>query len=172
MNLYLESETIGSFLIESSISYLVGQPYAQFINSSYGNKTELEISIVVNNTTKVSINTTSVEIGKTSEIYFDLGQLSANSAGYTVTIQGSLPHSESSLYTATTELLYLPRRTDGGSVTRIDNLYGGLSVLKGNDTEWSLIFPYTYYGKPNNYLLMTSDARVVHISTIRYETDL
>lgn len=166
MNLYLESETFGSFLVDTSISYIVGQPYIQSINSSYGNKTELEISIVVNNTTELSINTTSVRIGKTSEVYFDLRQLSASFTGYTVTIQGSLPYSELSLYTATTELLYLPRRTDGGSVTRIDNLYGGLSVLKGNDTDWSLIFPYTYYGKPINHLSMASAASDIHRSTI------
>ncbi len=50
-------------------------------------------------------------------------------------------------YTATTELYFIPERTDGGSVVKVDNLYGGLQIqdyLK-NSTAWTPLFPYTFY---------------------------
>ena len=52
------------------------------------------------------------------------------------------------VYIASTKLLRLPSRKDGGSITKIDNLYGGLLVTftgtSGNG-PWTPIFPYSYY---------------------------
>lgn len=54
------------------------------------------------------------------------------------------------IYTASTQLSRLPRRKDGGSVTKIDSLYGGLLVkttlsTNSNDGAWVPLFPYSYY---------------------------
>lgn len=148
MSLYLESDSIGSFLVDTSISYIVGRPYLNGNNSRHVNQTTLEIKISFGNSTTLDMNTTSVGIGSTDqEIQFDLEQFPPSLTPYNVTLQGSLPYSNGARYAASTQFVRLPRRTDGGSATRLDNLYGGLSVVKGNETEWSLIFPYTYYGE-------------------------
>lgn len=54
------------------------------------------------------------------------------------------------IYTASTQLSRLPRRKDGGSVTNIDGLYGGLLVKttltpNSSDGAWTPLFPYSYY---------------------------
>ena len=47
-------------------------------------------------------------------------------------------------YTASTQLLRLPERNDGGSVTKIDNLFGAL-IVKDVDRSWEPLFPYSFY---------------------------
>lgn len=78
------------------------------------------------------------------------------------------------VYTAFTQFFRLPSRKDGGSVTKIDSLYGGLIVgtnIKSNQGTWTPFFPYSYYldGKwlaegPNNMEVLKSYGyNVLHI---------
>ncbi|KUL83931.1 hypothetical protein ZTR_06824 [Talaromyces verruculosus] len=65
---------------------------------------------------------------------------------YIITAVGILSHGDhETMYEASTELYRLPQRTDGGSATRLDHLYGSLGVIRKNETDWKPIFPYTYY---------------------------
>lgn len=78
------------------------------------------------------------------------------------------------IYIASTKLLRLPSRKDGGGVTKIDSLYGGLLVkftgTSGNGS-WTPIFPYSYYldgnwlaESPNNMeILKNYGYNVLHI---------
>ena len=55
---------------------------------------------------------------------------------------------DSHIYVASTELFRLPTRTDGGSVTKIDSLYGGLLTKTSESSvvnPWTPIFSYSYY---------------------------
>lgn len=161
MTLYLDSDLDGSFLVDASISDLVGEPYYGAGNSSYHGKTDLDLQITINNSTRLLLNSTSVKVGTVdNEIGFSLSQLPASLEPYNITVRGSLRYDKGVSYRATTEVLRLPHKADGGSTTRLDNLYGGLSVLKRNETEWSLIFPYTYYGKISQ---VTTPLRMTHI---------
>lgn len=76
------------------------------------------------------------------------------------------------VYKASTQTLRLPSRTDGGSVTKIDSLYG--AFLVGTSTKSSDVaplFPYSYYlnGKwlaesPNNMAVLKDHGyNVLHI---------
>ncbi|KKY15758.1 putative glycoside hydrolase subgroup catalytic core [Phaeomoniella chlamydospora] len=147
MTLYLDTDTEGSFLVDAGISYLVGQPYTA-AHLSYGQKnksTKLKLEITSNGE-KLSLNDSLIEVDTVdNEIIIDLALFPPASEPYNISVSASPVHGNGTVFTATTELLRLPSRDDGGSVTRLDNLYGGLSVRKGNETEWSLIFPYTYY---------------------------
>lgn len=147
--MYLEGDLNASFLVDASLSELVGQPsYAMNETNHTGSMTELNIRVLINNSTELSLNSSSVVVGSSgNEISFELGEVPPSIVPYSVTFLGSLGRNDTQVFVSTTELLHLPRRTDGGSVTRLDNLHGGLSVLKRNETVWSLVFPYTYYGK-------------------------
>ncbi|TID17375.1 putative glycoside hydrolase subgroup catalytic core [Venturia nashicola] len=146
MNIYLESDTQGSFLVDASISNLVGQQYPAANSTGSYKSAKLSLEILINGSSIKFPNQTSISVDTVkNEIVFSLGQFPATLKPYNVTIYGTLPHSNGTVFTASTKLYKLPDRTDGGSVTRLDNLYGGLSVRKGVETKWSLIFPFTYY---------------------------
>lgn len=148
MNIYLESDTQGSFLIDASISYLVGQKYPATISSSSYESSKLSLEIFIYSSAIKSVNQTSIIVDTVNnEILFSLKPFPATLDPYNVTVFGTLSQSNATVFTASTKLYKLPNRADGGSVTRLDNLYGGLSVRKGVEVEWSLIFPFTYYGK-------------------------
>lgn len=150
MNIYLESDNQGSFLVDASISYLVGQTYPATSSPSSYNNAELSLEILVNGSSIEVSDQASISIGTVNnELVFDLEQFPASLYPLNVTIHGTLTQANDTVFTASTKLYKLPKRTDGGSVTRLDNLYGGLSVRKGVETEWSLIFPFTYYGEQN-----------------------
>ncbi|GAB7354129.1 hypothetical protein MBLNU459_g4692t1 [Dothideomycetes sp. NU459] len=146
MSLYLDSDAAGSLLVDASISHLVGEPYHSSNISTSHTKSQLHIRITTGNATVHSVKTSTIEVDSiNNEIPISLDQFPPSLIPYNITIKASPTHSNRTVYTATTQLIRLPHRLDGGSTTKLDNLYGGLSVLKGNETEWSLIFPYTYY---------------------------
>lgn len=77
---------------------------------------------------------------------FDLSEFEPRFEPYDVSIIaiGPDPH----IYTASTQLLRLASRADGGSVAKIDSLYGGLLVKNtttSNHGAWTPVFPYSYY---------------------------
>jgi len=58
-------------------------------------------------------------------------------------------------YQSSTFIYRLPERTDGGSVVRVDNRLGGISVYTGaKDREygWKPLFPFSFYVDWNNWL--------------------
>ena len=104
---------------------------------------------------------------------FDLTKFEARYEPYSISIVAKGPAGR--VYTATTQLLRLPDRNDGGSVTKIDSLYGALLVntatAPGSSGQWAPLFPYSYYlGGPwleadakNMARLKTLGFNVLHI---------
>lgn len=136
MNLYIPGDSNGSFIVDAEISYIRGDP----LDHSGGR--ELQVVISVEDTSLrlrhgVAINSSSTEID------FPLQGLAPRFEPYRVTLNATRSNGRH-VYTATTELYHLPERTDGGSVTKIDSLYGGLMV-QNKDASWSPLLPYSYY---------------------------
>lgn len=102
----------------------------------------------------ITIDSTSNELG------FTLVGLTPRTKPYKVVITGA-PGDGAQFYTATTELFYLPDRTDGGSVTKIDDLYGGLLVQDYLQASkpWTQLFPYTFYTSWDGWLELSIDSK-------------
>ena len=84
----------------------------------------------------VSINSTGTTVG------FSLAIFSPSFEPYNIHLVAS--GATGRTYTASTQLLRLPQRTDGGSVTKIDNQFGAL-IVKDMDRSWKPLFPYSFY---------------------------
>ncbi|KAI0129195.1 hypothetical protein BJ170DRAFT_363245 [Xylariales sp. AK1849] len=141
MSIYLDTDVAGSLLIDAGISDQVGQPLP-LRNVSYPsqNSSTLKVEIVWDGKL---LNTTSVTVGSTdSEVPIALEVFPGSTSAYNISVKATL--NNETVYTATTELFRLPNPDDYGSISRIDNLYGGLWVQR-DDEDWRHIFPYTYY---------------------------
>ncbi|KAK9422270.1 putative Glycoside hydrolase subgroup catalytic core [Seiridium unicorne] len=141
MSIYLETDEEASLLVDAGISDQVGQPlpYNYTVSTNYATST-LSVDILVGNTT---IGNTSISIGSTDvEVPIDLGQFTAGLDGIDIIIKATLGGAQT--YEASTELFKLPSPEGYGSVSRLDNLYGGLWVQRDGEA-WQHIFPYTYY---------------------------
>lgn len=164
-NLYLASEKYGSFIIDAPISFMHGAAYT---NASFNKDTNttsvfttLFIDVLVVESgldlisgVNVTVNTTNNELG------FSLSGLTPRFEPYEIVITGASGDG-ARFYSSTTQLYYVPERTDGGSVTKVDNLYGGLLVqdyLK-NSTAWAPLFPYTYYTSWDGWLELSLDSK-------------
>lgn len=150
-NLYLAGEEYASFIIDAPISYLTGPA---FMNASFNKQnnltspfTTLFIDIAVVESGLVLISGQNITVNTTSnELVISLSGLTPRIEPYDVVITGASGDG-AQFYMATTQLYFVPSRTDGGSVTKIDNLYGGLLVQDylSNSTSWTPLFPYTFY---------------------------
>jgi hypothetical protein len=144
MSIYLEDDVYGSFVVDASMSDYVGSKLeltGRNAGSYAGHK--LNITYFVEGR-PLRVNSSAAHIGQETEHHFDLSQLDISTATYNVTAVASLKESNSTFY-ASTSLLRLPLRTDNGSATRLDHIYGGLAVRRGEETAWKPIFTYTYY---------------------------
>lgn len=167
MNLYLANEVYATFLISAGISYLTGKA---FVNASFNKQTNItspltelfiDVSVVDSGLDLISgqsilFNTTNNEVG------FSLSRLTARFDPYQV-VMTVASGDGAQFYTATTDLYFIPERVDGGSVVKVDALYGGLQVrdyLK-NATEFAPLFPYTFYTSWDGWLeLSTNNVQV------------
>lgn len=150
MSLYTAADGEGSFIIDADISYIRGDPLHDATSDS-SKDLQLEISIAdgdlhLHHT--VPINSSSIELN------FPLQHLSPRLKPYPVTLKATRGDG-SHVYTATTELHHLPDRTDGGSITKLDSLYGGLLVQK--DDSWSPLLPYSYYASWDSFANSTAN---------------
>ena len=84
----------------------------------------------------VSVNTTGTTVG------FSLTIFAPSFEPYSIRLvaSGATGHR----YTAYTQLLRLPKRNDGGSVTKIDKMFGAL-LVKDVDGSWKPLLPYSFY---------------------------
>ncbi|KAJ5719430.1 hypothetical protein N7493_007885 [Penicillium malachiteum] len=160
MSLYTSTEKTGSFIVDAGISYINGDPLGSESTTGSGSHgtQDLQISISVEGS-QLSVQDT-VPINSTSvEVEFSLHDIPARFEAYNVTLKAT--HSGSKhVYTATTSLYNLPQRTDGGSMTKVDSLYGGLLVQSGStstSTSWSSLLPYSYYVSWDGWLELSLD---------------
>ncbi|KAE9961843.1 hypothetical protein BLS_001260 [Venturia inaequalis] len=158
MNIYLEDEATGSLIVDAGLSWTTGVKYCDQLKDgvvgSDNAKFTFEVSMAdtgakILEKAEVAVNSTG------NEIPMSLSALPARMEPYTLLIKTSSPHCSQTISTKT-QVYRLPKRTDGGSVTKLDNLYGGLLVqekLKNGSTTWKSIFPYSFYTDWGNYLI-------------------
>ncbi|KAH9219123.1 hypothetical protein DL95DRAFT_457591 [Leptodontidium sp. 2 PMI_412] len=163
LNLYLASETYASFIIDAPISFMHGGAY---MNASFNKQdnitspfTKLFIDVEVTESGlnliaggNVTVNTTNNEFG------FNLSGLTPRFEPYQIVITGASGDG-AQFYSSTTDLYYVPERTDGGSVAKVDSLYGGLLVqdVFTGSTDWTPLFPYTFYTSWDGWLELSLD---------------
>ena len=165
MNLYVAGESYASFLVDAPISYMNGK---SFVNASFNKQDNItspfktlfiDVSLVESGVDLISSRNVTVN-STNNEFVVSLASLTPRFNPYEIVITGASGDG-AQFYTATTELYYLPSRTDGGSVTKVDNLYGGLLVqdyLK-NSTSWTPLFPYTFYTSWDGWLELSIDSK-------------
>ncbi|KAJ5678004.1 uncharacterized protein N7477_003637 [Penicillium maclennaniae] len=147
MNLYTPGDGKGSFIVDAEISYIHGEPWEITDHDSQSLNIEIAIDEAqLHLTHSVSINTSS------NELEFPLYGLAPRFEPYRVNLKANRQDG-GRVYTATTNLYHLPERTDGGSITKLDSLYGGLLVQDyADDSSWSPLLPYSYYVSWDGYL--------------------
>lgn len=151
MNLYLPSDKYASFIVDAPLSLYHGLPY---VNTSFDKNTNLTnafVTLFIDIAETASgldlVSNKNVSINSTSnEFVFSLDILNPRLEPYEISITGASGDG-AHFYTAATTLSYLPERTDGGSVAKMDNLYGSILARDylGNSSDWTPVFPFTYY---------------------------
>ena len=138
-----------------------------------GQSTDLPFSVSISGASLPPISHGTVKVNSTGTLFdFDLSNLKARDESYDLTLTAT--GLESSVYVVSTQVLRLPSRDDGGSVTKIDSLYGGMLVRAATGTDegtWTSLFPYSYYlngqwlaESPNNMAVLKNYGyNVLHI---------
>lgn len=144
MSLYTSTDKTGSLIVDAGISHINGEPLDS--ESARGNdgtqNSDLQIKIYIEEH-QLNVHKTTIPLNSTStELEFSLAHVSPRPEPYTITLKASI---NKHIYTATTSLYHLPQRTDGGSTTKVDSLYGGLLVQNTTTESWSPLLPYSYY---------------------------
>lgn len=155
---YLETDTTGTFVVDAALSYYHGQPYEGVplaqkngasleLFSNLADSDNLSLYIVRTDNTHQLIPRATVRVGANGTLFdFDLSELEPRFEPYDISVVATGP--DKHIYTASTQIVRLPSRTDGGSVTKIDSLYGGLLVKTPSTSvqgAWEPVFPYSYY---------------------------
>ena len=165
MSIYVAGESDASLIVDAPISYMHG---GAFVNGSLNKQdnitslfTKLFVDISVVESGLDLVSGENVTVNSTSnEFVFSLSGLVPRFEPYAIVLVGASGDGAQA-YTASTNFYYLPARTDGGSVTKVDNLYGGLLVQDylRNATTWTQLFPYTFYVSWDGWLDLTIDSK-------------
>lgn len=154
-SIYVSSEKTGTFIVDAAISQYHGEPYynsTQVLGSSTPQPfSDLYFTIAIETTDQVLVSN-SVIVNSTDNLFdFDISQLKPQLDAYEIVLYGASSDGNQT-YTATTKLFYLPDKTIG-SVTKIDNLNGGL-WYKNNVTnnEFIPFFAFGFYTDYGGYL--------------------
>jgi hypothetical protein len=156
MSIYIEDETSGSLVVDAGLSDTHGKPYCAPSQDGYISTPDakLRLSITRLDNGEVTSSETGVSVNSTGNIFtIPLDSFAPRFEPYDIIVKTSSPHCDKS-FEAKTRITRLPRRTDGGSVSRIDNLYGGLQYQNTTTQPpvWTPIFPYSFYVDWGNYL--------------------
>ena len=154
MNLYTADDVAGSFIIDAPISNVHGIPYYNTTGSLQNNGsvssepfTTLYVDIFDAASGNPLISGANITVNSTgNEFEFSLSNFTAQTTAHNIVLY-SASQDGNQTYNATAQLYRLPSREDGGSITKLDHLYGGLMVQNylENSTVWSPLFPYSYY---------------------------
>ncbi|PMD30113.1 hypothetical protein L207DRAFT_641957 [Hyaloscypha variabilis F] len=149
-SIYVGSEITGSFIVDATLSKYFGSKYESLING-IPKLQELLFSIYVKGSV-LPLVVNSVQVNSTDNLFdFPLHLLgSPQLEPYSITLSGvSLDGLQK--FSATTEIFYLPEKSTG-SVTKIDNLNGGLLFRgAGTNNEFQSVLPYGFYGDYSGY---------------------
>ncbi|KAF6220378.1 hypothetical protein HO133_003510 [Letharia lupina] len=157
---YLEEDIVGTFIVDAPLSYFYGQPYD---NTLFGQQNDRALKLLSNvseyNTISFYVNRSddairpisyaTVKLNSTGTLFdFDLSEFEPRFEPYNLSVVAMDPNNH--IYMASTQLLRLPSRSDGGSVTKIDSLHGGLlvkatTISNSSSGAWTPLFPYSFY---------------------------
>jgi hypothetical protein len=153
-SLYLDSEEYGDFIVNAELSQYHGTPWPITNSSSkWANKLIFSINVADNDDPLVQ-NT--IPINTTGNLFrFPLSLLKPSLSPIRVVLYGG-PETGTPTFTASTTLLYLPSKPTG-SVTRLDNLHGGLYYSPSvTEPTFTPFFPYGFYASHDNFLRLNS----------------
>lgn len=147
-SLYLDSEETGEFIVNVPLSQFFGQAWPNS-TSDRADQFVFSINLVSNDDplveNRVTINSTGNVFG------FDLSSLKASLNPIEVVLYGG-PEGGDPMWTATTELYYLPEKTNG-SVTKLDNLNGGMLFRnKWTNNKFVPLLAYGFYSSFDGFL--------------------
>ena len=142
----------------SQLTYSRGKPYNNILVnqaidarldsfSSISDVSSLTFNAYRSDTGRLLASDIKVKINSTGTLAsFSLIPFTPSFSPYNI----SIVCSNDTKYTASTQFLRLPSRTDGGSVTKIDNLRGALLVNSSTESSWKNsvfrpLFPYSFY---------------------------
>ncbi|KAH8703176.1 hypothetical protein BGW36DRAFT_354607 [Talaromyces proteolyticus] len=144
-SIYVSSEKTGSFIVDAALSKYHGEPYRNSTQQLGGPSqpfNNLFFTISLENTDQVLVSN-NVSVNSTNNLFdFDISQLQPQYDAYDVVLYGASDDGNQT-FTATTKLFYLPDKKTG-SVTKIDNLNGGL-LFSNNASNYEFI-PFLAFG--------------------------
>ncbi|GAM83774.1 hypothetical protein ANO11243_017640 [Dothideomycetidae sp. 11243] len=146
-SIYVSSEEKGEFVIDAQISRYCGTPLTDGV--SIGESLKFEIKEDASRTVLVKDE---VAVNSTRNVYnFDLGLLQPRLDPYSITFTTEVDHGDQRL-TATSQLYFLPAKTNG-SMVKIDNLNGGMLMAnEASDFHFQPILPFGFYTSCSGYL--------------------
>ncbi|KAI7341068.1 hypothetical protein KC315_g406 [Hortaea werneckii] len=155
-SIYVSSESTGELIVDAGLSYTHGSPYTNKTRAGYNETSpfdtlQFDVRLEENNEPLV---TADVAINTTANLFqFDLRTLEPRLTPYNLVLYGapvtSYPNQS---YTTTTELYYLPEKTNGSTV-KIDNLDGGMLVANtASNRTFELFLPFGFYTSCDGYL--------------------
>ncbi|KAK3378474.1 hypothetical protein B0H63DRAFT_248359 [Podospora didyma] len=163
-SLYLDSETHGEIVVNAELSQYYGKPWPKF-NSSSGRANKLIFSVNLVENDDILVQNT-VAVNSTGNIFrFDLSRLKPSLEPIKLVLYGG-PEGGYPTWTATSSVYYLPEKKQG-SVTRIDNLNGGLlfkNAASGN--KFQPLLPYGFYASYDGFLRKNSTSEIQHYADL------
>ncbi|KAK5993451.1 hypothetical protein PT974_06882 [Cladobotryum mycophilum] len=163
-NIYLHGEAKGEFVVNAEISKWYGQPWPSLGSPEKAPQLVFTISLVSNDDVLVS---NKLKAGSTGNVFeFDFKDLQPSFDPYEVVLFGA-GEGGSPNVTATSEFYLLPEKTSG-SVTKLDNLNGGLLFRnKATGGQFEPLLPYGFYAECDGFLCDSSS-----VSKIKAYSDL
>lgn len=157
-SIYVSSENTGDFIVDASLSHIHGAPFMNSTPSAAGgNQTApfgtLDFDIRIEETDQLLVSN-SLAVNSTNNLFsFNLRSLKPRMRPYSVVLYGAPGQSYANQsYTATTELYYLPAKSNGSTV-KIDNLYGGMLVANNvTNNTFEPLLPFGFYTSCSGYL--------------------
>lgn len=136
MSIYLDTDSAAAVLVDAEVSYQLGEAISAA--SITAPPQQLQVTVSNEGTT---LGSAALDVGSTgNEIPLSLDSLSPRADPYNLTVQAVLANT--TVYSTTTNLSYLPYPGSYGSVARLDQLYGGTYAQRGSNSSWTAIYPY------------------------------
>jgi len=161
-SLYLDSEAQGEFIVNAPFSRYHGKTWPNS-TSLRANKFIFSINLVG---TDAPLVQNMVTINTTNNIFaFDLSLLTPSLEPIELVLYGA-PEGGDPAWTATSSVFYLPEK-DKGSVTRIDNLNGGLWFRNAaSDRKFEPLLAYGFYSSYDGFLRNKNNSQIQHYADL------
>ncbi|KAL5435305.1 hypothetical protein PMIN07_006607 [Paraphaeosphaeria minitans] len=150
-NFYVEGEKKGSFIVDTRVSdqWEYGGVYVNKTSENLNGTaafTELVLKIRIGDTVvvddlQIPVNATGIEV----PFDLDLAKFTSEDRTRVFEARGSSPNGKQK-YEDLARVVVLPERSDGGSMTRLDRLNGGIQVSSSlTNGAWKSVWPMGFY---------------------------